>query len=89
MKADRKIFKGIEYVQLHELPLAQQDKLASRYDLFIKIMIEGKVVGQCIQYKDYNFWYENVFRTRITPVKETIVSEVARDMEHNLALNKY
>lgn len=89
MKANRKIFKGIEYVQLQELPLAQQDKLMSRNDLFIKIMIEGKVVGQCIQYKDYNFWYENVFRTRLTPVKETIVSEVAADMEPDLALEKY
>jgi hypothetical protein len=88
MKADRKIFKGIEYVQLQELPPAQQDKLTLRHDLFIKIMIDGKVVGQCIQYKDYNFWYENVFKTRIAPVKETRISEIA-EIEPNLALNKY
>jgi hypothetical protein len=86
MKADRKIFKGIEYVQLRDLPLTQQDKLAMRYDLFIKIMIDGKVVGQCIQYKDYNFWYENVFKNRVTPFKETIVSEVAIELEADLAL---
>lgn len=85
MKADRKIFKGIEYVQLQELPPAQQDKLASRHDLFIKIMIDGKVVGQCIQYKDYQFWYENVFKTRIMAVKETRLNEVA-ELEPNLAL---
>jgi hypothetical protein len=88
MKADRKIFKGIEYVQLQELPPAQQDKLASRQDLFIKIMIDGKVVGQCIQYKDYQFWYENVFKTRIAVVKEARISEVA-EIEPNLVLNKY
>jgi hypothetical protein len=85
MKADRKIFKGIEYVQLQELPPAQQDKLTLRHDLFIKIMIDGKVVGQCIQYKDYNFWYENVFKTRIAAIRETRVSEVA-EIEPDLAL---
>lgn len=88
MKADSKIYKGIEYVQLNELPLIQQDKLLATlgHDFFIKIMIEGKIVSQCLQYRDYNFWYENVFRTKTAPVEETQMQEEVMELKTDLAL---
>ena len=78
MKADSKIYKGIEYVQLNELPLTQQGKLLETlgHDFFIKIMIDGKIVGKCLQYKDYNFWYENVYRAKSIQLEETRVPQV-------------
>lgn len=89
MKAERKIFKGIEYVQLTELPQTQQEKLLQTLgrDFFIKIRIDGKIVSQCLQYKDYSLWYENVFNVRPAIVKESRSSELVR-IPQNLALNK-
>jgi hypothetical protein len=72
MKVVCKIYKGIEYVQLNELPVAQQHSLLENQSehLFIKILIDGKILGSCIQYKDYSFWYENVYRNKPALVAE-------------------
>jgi hypothetical protein len=64
MMIDSKIYKGIEYVQLNELPSAQRERLTETIssDLFIKIMIDGKIINNCLQYKDYSFWYNSVYK---------------------------
>jgi hypothetical protein len=74
MMIDSKIYKGIEYVQLNELPLAQREKISETLntDLFIKIMIDGKIVSECLQFKDYSFWYNSVFRPKAEPVQEPV-----------------
>ncbi len=61
MKIDAKIFKGIEYIQINELPAAQAERLSQTVnpDLFIKLLIDGKIIGGCLQYKDYSAWYQN------------------------------
>jgi hypothetical protein len=90
MKVDRKIYKGIEYVLFSELPHDQQDQLVQTLlpDTFIKIMIEGVIVSKCLQFKDYNNWFENVYRTKQShtivhkPVAESI------SVNSSLALNK-
>jgi hypothetical protein len=91
MKVECKIYKGIEYVQYNELPQAQQEKLLQtlQHDFFIKIMIDGKIVGQCLQYKDYSRWYDKIFSpSKLPKVVENIVSEVAA-IKPDLAINKY
>jgi hypothetical protein len=72
MMVDCKTFKGIEYVQLNELPQSQREKLVQTInnDLFIKILIDGTILNNCLQFKDYLTWYNNVFQT-----SETIISE--------------
>jgi hypothetical protein len=72
MKVDSKNFKGIEYVQLNELPLAQQQTLLQSInsDFFIKILIDGTIVSQCLQYKDYAFWYSNHFAAQSSSAQE-------------------
>jgi hypothetical protein len=74
MMIDSKVYKGIEYVQLNELPLAQREKISETMnaDLFIKIMIDGKIVSECLQFKDYSFWYNSVFKPKAEPVQETV-----------------
>jgi hypothetical protein len=71
MKVERKIYKGIEYVALAELPQVQQEQAMQTLspDLFIKILVDGTVVSRCIQYKDYNAWYDGVFSKRDVVVK--------------------
>jgi (2Fe-2S) ferredoxin len=63
MKVKSTIFKGIEYIQLGQLPEEQREKILATINrkLIIKILIDGKIVGNCLQYKDYDVWYENVF----------------------------
>ena len=65
MKVKSKIFKGIEYIQIAELPQEQQELLAKTLNknIIIKILINGKVVRDCIQFKDYQTWYENIFKS--------------------------
>ena len=64
MKAELKIYKGIEYVQVNSLPAEQQNIISQTLSnkLYIKILIDGKIIGNCLQYKDYELWYNNVYR---------------------------
>ena len=70
---DSKIYRGIEYVQLDELPNAQREKISQTLntDLFIKIMIDGKIISDCLQYKDYSYWYNSVFKQKAVVSNET------------------
>lgn len=63
MKVSPKNFKGINYIQVNQLPKDQYEKFiqTTPKSLHIKILIEGKVVSGCVQYKDYSLWYENVY----------------------------
>jgi hypothetical protein len=89
MKVERKIYKGIEYVLLTELPQSQREHLSQTLsqDQMIKILIDGSIVSDCIQYKDYSFWFDNIFKAKQQPVKE-IVTQTVDISSANLALNK-
>ncbi len=87
MKVERKIYKGIEYVLVTELPQTQREHLLQTLtqDQMIKILIDGSVVSDCLQYKDYSLWFDNVYKTRQSTVKEKVSETVAFS---SLALNK-
>ena len=89
MKVDAKIFKGIEYVQLSELPQAQREILTQTInpELFIKLLVDGKIISGCLQYKDYNNWYVNHFQAALNSSREQSVV-AGLDIKPNLALNK-
>lgn len=57
-----KVYKGIEYIQIGDLPL--KDQLAIRewltLDKIIKIQTDRELLTECIQYKDYKYWFENI-----------------------------
>jgi desulfoferrodoxin (superoxide reductase-like protein) len=63
MKVNSKIYKGIEYIQLSDLPKEQQALIIQHLDedFFIKILVENSVISHCIQYKDYVMWFETVY----------------------------
>lgn len=86
---DAKIFKGIEYVQLSDLPEAQREVLTQTInpELFIKLLIDGKIISGCLQYKDYNRWYQEQLQQKLNaPVQESALPPV--EIQPNLALNK-
>jgi len=64
MKVNSSIYKGIQFVQVNALPSDQKDKLLSTInrELLIKILIDGKLVGNCLQFKDYETWFDNIYQ---------------------------
>jgi hypothetical protein len=69
MKVSSSFYKGIQYVQVSALPAEQRERLLHTIDaeLFIKILVDGKVTGKCLQFKDYETWFENVYRPVLPP----------------------
>jgi hypothetical protein len=65
MKVHSTIYKGIEYIQVSTLPSEQREKLllSINPDLLIKILVDGKVVTNCMQFKDYEAWFEGIYKT--------------------------
>lgn len=71
MKVLSTIYKGIEYVQVSALPSDQREKLLQTINqgLLIKILVDGKLVSNCLQFKDYEDWFEGVFRNQDKSLK--------------------
>ncbi|MEQ9656675.1 hypothetical protein [Fulvivirga sp.] len=63
-----KVYKGIEYIKISDLPLNEQ--LAIRewltLDTTIKIQTEKELLTVCVQYKDYKNWIENFYSKETT-----------------------
>ncbi|MCD9016336.1 hypothetical protein [Parachryseolinea silvisoli] len=72
MKIDSKIFKGIQYVEVNQLPSEQSNSILKTFeeDAFIKILKDGKILSGCIQYRDYEAWYHTVYRPGTQPFVE-------------------
>ncbi len=89
MKVDAKIFKGIEYIQVSELPQSQREILTQTInpDLYIKLLIDGKIISGCLQYKDYSQWYQVQFQSALTVSREH-AAPPEMEIKPNLALNK-
>lgn len=64
MKVNSTIYKGIEYIQVNALPPDQKERLLQtiNHDLFIKILVDEKLIGNCLLFKDYEIWFENVYK---------------------------
>ena len=63
MKVNSEIFKGIEFVQINSLPEDQREKFTASFNrnLIIKILIDGKIISNCVQYSDYEAWFQDSF----------------------------
>ena len=63
MKVNSSLYKGIQYVQVNALPPDQRERLLKTVnpELFIKILVDGKLIRNCLQFKDYEYWFDNVF----------------------------
>lgn len=67
-----KLYKGIEYVLLEELPEEQQVRIREslNHELFVKILVHGKLYQHCILYKDYSFWFKSVYKVNLSAQQE-------------------
>ena len=66
MKVNSTIYKGIEYVQVNSLPADQKEKLLQtiNHELLIKILIDEKLIGNCLLFKDYEVWFDNIYKAQ-------------------------
>jgi hypothetical protein len=64
MKVNSTVYKGIEFVEISALPNDQKAILLETIDpdLLIKIMVDGKLIPRCLQFKDYEAWYDTSFQ---------------------------
>jgi len=63
MKVNSTVYKGIEFVEISALPSDQKTSLLQSInpDLLIKILVDGKLMPRCLQYRDYEEWYDNAY----------------------------
>ncbi len=64
MKVNSTVYKGIEFVEISSLPIEQKTSLLQTInpDLLIKILVDGKLMSRCLQYRHYEEWYETSYR---------------------------
>lgn len=82
MKVQGSHYKGIDFVRFNDLPEDQQAALRLNSEVErINILIDDKVVSNCIQFKDYSLWFTSVFKNPVITVEKiiqpVIVPEVA------------
>jgi hypothetical protein len=89
MKAAVEIYKGIEYIQISTLPQDQRNEIMKSLSdrLIIKILRNDSLLRDCIQYRNYEFWYENIFsKLEVTEKKQHATEQVSSLMLRKLAL---
>jgi hypothetical protein len=64
MKVNSTVYKGIEFIEISTLPTDQRTSLLQTInpELLIKILVDGKLMPRCIQYKVYEEWYDREYR---------------------------
>jgi len=78
MKIPPTHFREIDFVVVDELPVIQQELLKSSTNLeYIKILIDGKIIGPCLQYKHYELWFHQVYKREQTQIQQKEVKEIS------------
>ena len=78
-KSHEKIFRGIHYIRISELPATQKDMFLKWLprDMVIKIQIEQDILPDCVQYHHYLHWFDNVMHNMMVEEKgKSVGSEV-------------
>jgi len=75
MKLAGKIYKGIHYIELQELPQDHQKRLIDSVgkEALIKILVGNAIVRNCVQYKDYEDWYRHMVSAPYQPIESAVV----------------
>ncbi len=76
MKAKAKFYRGIQFISMSELPADQQLLLQhAQHPERIKILLEGKILSNCIQYNAYSDWYATVYKRSVAVSKSKTEQE--------------
>ncbi len=57
------VYRGIEYIRISELPDVERSQIKNwlNGDMIIKIQTESELLPDCVVYKDYVHWFENIY----------------------------
>ena len=88
MKVNSTVYKGIEFIEISSLPNDQKASLLETLDpeLFIKIMVDGKLIPRCLQFKDYEAWYDSSFHSSASSKELKPISKTAEKMNADLSV---
>jgi hypothetical protein len=82
MKAKVNLYRGIEFVVVDDLPINQQKLLAANPSVErIKILIDGQIKSNCIQYAAYELWFIAVYKpeqekqSKAVAIKQDVFTE--------------
>ena len=80
MLAKVKIYKGIEFIELNDLPSEQAVSFRdwAPREAFIKILIKDNIVSDCIQYKYYRSWYKTFIGDKQLPAVVRLEKELLK-----------
>ena len=70
----KRSFRGINYVRLSELSEDMKEQIGSwlNADTLIKIKTENGIERDCVQLKDFLFWFENHYTGQIHPSSQEV-----------------
>ncbi|UII34042.1 hypothetical protein LVD17_09475 [Fulvivirga ulvae] len=73
---EAKIYRGIEYVRISELPEDQKTSIKNwlNIDVVIKIQTESILMSDCILFKDYEFWFKKIFTKAVAAEEANAVT---------------
>jgi len=56
-------YKGIKFIRISSLPADQKNQIWSSFNinLVIKILKDDTLLNDCLEYKHYVAWYQNIF----------------------------
>ena len=87
MKAKAIVYRGIEFIKLADLPVNQQTLLQhARSPERIKILMDGKILENCIQYGEYTHWFNSVYKNSVAPIETKPAQNAAFQIK--IALDK-
>ena len=76
MKVKASLYRGIEYVVEDDLPVNQQKLLAANPSIErIKILIEGQIKSNCIQFDAYELWFTAVYKPEQEKQSKSVVEK--------------
>jgi hypothetical protein len=78
MKVKAKFYRGIEYIVTTDLPEEQRHAVEHAGIEKIKILVDGKIVSECINYKHYASWYHEKFFIERAAERQRKLNEVAK-----------
>jgi hypothetical protein len=59
-KMKPEVYKGISFVRLSNLPIDQKQVISQTEIRKIKIKTDSSILADCVQYLDYENWYESM-----------------------------
>ncbi len=84
-KLSSQVHKGIHYIKLADLSKGQREAFEKWLDKehIISIMIENSIVKDCVQFNEYDYWFESVYSKKKSPTSVKKISPNRIGMSFN------